>query len=267
MNKNTIKGLSAIELKLLSRLTYEGNKIYKLSEIKNYLPVDYKNVKNLITSLKEKKILISVKKGTYIFVPIEYVNKGIFVNELIIPSAFLTPVEYYIGYSTMYNFYNLYEQKFQTIYVLNKKYSKIREILGVTYKFVKVDENRLSGAFVKKFDNIDVSLATKEKTLIDLLYFNKPVGGLKKAINIFETEINRRELDLNFLIELAAGFPVIKIRKILGYLLEKKLNINPLKLKKLQTSIENTSLIAIEGDRKGHIDRKWGLIINDTFEN
>ncbi|MCK9224357.1 MAG: hypothetical protein M0R46_10825 [Candidatus Muirbacterium halophilum] len=267
MNESTTKGLSEIELKLVSRLTYEGKKIYQLDDIKKYLPNSYNNIKNLIMSLKNKKILIPIKKSVYIFVPIEFVNRGILVNELIIPSVFLNLKDYYIGYSTMYNYYNFYEQKFQVVYVLNTKISKVKKILGITYNFVKVDRNRIYGFFCKKLDNIEVPLATKEKTLIDLIYFNKPVGGIKNAINIFEKEIVSNNVDLEVLIEFAIKFPVVKTRKIIGFIVEKIVFSSKYKkkLSQLRASIDNTSLISITDGRKGGINKKWGLIINDSL--
>jgi predicted transcriptional regulator of viral defense system len=264
MKKNTTKGLSEVELNIIARLTYEDKKIYSLNEIKKFLPSTYNNVKNLINSLKNKKLLVSIKKGVYVFVPIEFVNKGVVINELIIPSVFFDSSEYYIGYSTMYNFYNLYEQKFQTVYVINSKFSQVKKIMGISFKFIKVSENRLYGSFIKKLDNVEVSLASLEKTLIDLLYFNKPVGGIKNAINIFEKAINSKKVDIDFLLELALNFPVIKTRKIVGYILENKLKLKHKKLTKLYNSITESSLISINGNRSGHINKKWGLILNDS---
>ena len=35
-----------------------------------------------------------------------------------------------------------------------------------------------------KVDDTDVQVSSRERTLVDLIYFNKPVGGVDKAVEI-----------------------------------------------------------------------------------
>jgi predicted transcriptional regulator of viral defense system len=56
--------------------------------------------------------------------------------------------------------------------------------------------------------------------LIDLLYFNKPVGGIKNAEAVLKQFVIEKKCDTKKLVEYAARFPNIKTRKRMGLILE-----------------------------------------------
>ena len=203
-----------------------------------------------------------IKGGVYIFVPLESVLTGRRVSEFLIPPVFFPGNNYYIGYSTMFNYYSFTDQQFQTVYVLNTTLCKKKIIAGLSFKFMKIPSERMFGLEKINIKNRQVIVSSKERTLIDLIYFNKPVGGIEAALEIFERFVKEKKCDINKLIEYAVQFPIIKTRKRIGFILEKE-GISEGLLKPLEKSIKNTSLISFSNSRKGTINKKWRVITND----
>ena len=134
MNKNTIQGLGQKEAELVARLTYDKKKIVRAEELYRLLSgVKYR--KQFVYNLKQKGILTPIKKGVYVFTPLDSIPSGRRVNEMLIPQLFFPRKNYYIGYSTMFNYYGFIEQLFQVVYVINTSLCRERDITGITYKF------------------------------------------------------------------------------------------------------------------------------------
>lgn len=258
MNKNTIYGLGQKEAELVARLTYDKKKIVRAEELYRLLPgVKYR--KQFIYNLKQKGILNPIKKGVYVFIPLDSIPSGRRVNEMLIPPIFFPRKNYYIGYSTMFNYYGFIEQLFQVVYVINTSLCRERDITGITYKFVKVSEDRLYGLESIKIEGTDVMISSRERTLVDLIYFNRPVGGIVPATQIFKRITGRKECNRSRLIEYAAKFPNITTRKRIGLILE-SMGIKKNLLRPLIKSVEKTAIISLNGSRRGAINKTWRII-------
>ncbi len=260
IKNNTISSLTRKEAELVARLSYEKKDMVTAKELDSYLPRNFPYRRKLVYNLKKKKLLIPIKNGVYIFVPLEAVSTGRRISEFLIPSVFLAQGEYYIGYSVMYNYYNFTSQQFQTVYVLNTRISRERTIAGLSFKFIKITPGRLYG-----LEEIDISgrkavISNRERTLVDLFYFSKPVGGATAAIDILIKTVKAGKCDIKKLIEYAVKFPFIKTRKLIGFTLEKA-GVNEKMLTPLEKSVKKTSLISFTGNRKGKINEKWRIII------
>ena len=184
VNNNTISSLTRKEAELVARISYERKDIVTAGELDDYLPRGFAYRRKLVNSLKKKKILIPIKNGVYIFVPLDAVLSGRRISEFLIPAVFSPKGDYYIGYSTMYNYYNFTDQQFQTIYVLNTRISRQRTIAGISFKFIKISAPRMYG-----LEKIDIRgktaiISSRERTLVDLLYYSKPVGGSNIAADM-----------------------------------------------------------------------------------
>jgi predicted transcriptional regulator of viral defense system len=261
INNNTVSSLTRKEAELVARLSYEQKDIVTTKELDDYLPRGYSYKRKLVYSLRKKKILIPIKNGVYIFVPLEAVPTGRRISEFLIPAVFFPQGDYYIGYSTMYNYYNFTDQQFQTVYVLNPRISRARTITGISFKFIKIPAQRMYG-----LESIDIRgkaaiVSSRERTLVDLLYYSNPVGGLSAAADILNRFIKAGKCDTKKLIEYAVKFPIIKTRKLIGLTLEKA-GVNEKLLAPLEKSVKKTSLISFTDNRKGTINEKWRVIVS-----
>lgn len=261
--KNTSKTLGPIETNIVARLTYEKKTIVTVEDFDQLFKLSPEDRKQVVFRLKKKKILTPIKRGAYVFSPLEAGPEGTGVDELLIPPLFFPQKNYYIGYSTMFNYYGFTEQLFQTVYVLNTSMRMERIICGISYKFIRVSEKRMYGQEVIKVKDTDVIVSSKEKTLIDLLYFNKPVGGINTAIQVFKQIVEEKKCDIKKLVEYAARFPNITTRKRIGLILG-ELDITDTILRPLIKSVEKTAVSSFDGSRKGKLNKKWRIIVNDS---
>jgi predicted transcriptional regulator of viral defense system len=263
LNENTMDSLSKIEVKIVARLTYEEKDIVTAKELDSYLPSKFPYRNQLVYSLKKKRVLIPIKSGVYIFVPLDAVPTGRRVSEFLIPPVFFPQNDYYIGYSTMFNYYNFTDQQFQIVYVLNPKISRTRIIAGLFFRFIKVSSQKMYGLEKISIKNKEIIVSSKERTLVDLIYYNKPVGGINEAAGILERIVKEEKCDIKKLIGYSRRFPVIKTRKRIGLVLEKA-GVSETLLAPLAKSVRKTSLISFSNNRKGKINEKWRVIVNDS---
>ena len=261
--KNTYKILGPIETNIVARLTYEKKAIVTAKDMDQLFNLSPEDRKQIVFRLKKKKILSPIKRGVYVFSPLEAGSEGMGVDELLIPPLFFPKKNYYVGYSTMFNYYGFTEQLFQTVYVLNTTKHLEKLICGLSYKFIKIPENRMYGIEKIKVKDADVNISSKEKTLIDLIYFNKPVGGIVGASRIFTEIVNNNKCNLKKLVEYAVCFPNITTKKRIGLILDDA-GVPENILKPLVKSIEKTSISSLNGSRKGTLNKKWKVIVNDS---
>ncbi len=264
-NKITFKGLGPKEAELVARLAYEKKNIVSTQDIAGFLPSDFKYRSQFIFNLKQKSILTPIKRGVYVFTPLEMVPSGPRINELLIPPVFFPRKDYYIGYSTMFNYYGFTDQLFQTVYVLNTSVFQERIVLGISYKFLKVSLDRMYGIETIRVDDTEVKISSKERTLVDLVYFNKPVGGKAKAVDIFVRMVGEKNCDLSKLVEYASRFPIAAVRKQIGVVLE-GLGLKKSVLRPLITSVEKTAITSLTGTRKGTLNKTWKVIVDASQE-
>lgn len=258
---NTSRTLGPIEFNIVARLTYEKKTIVTVEYLDRLFNLSPADRKQLVFRLKKKKILTPIKRGTYAFSPLEAGPEGTGIDELLIPPLFFPKRNYYVGYSTLFNYYGFTEQLFQTVYVLNAVIRKEKIICGISYKFIRIPENRFYGLETIKVKDADVIISSKERTLIDLIYFNKPVGGIKNAEAVLRQFVIEKKCDIKKLVEFAVRFPIIKTRKRIGLVLEES-NVSDAILRPLINSVKNTAVSTFTGSRKGALNTRWRVIIN-----
>lgn len=261
MQENTLRRLGPLETQIIARLTYEAKMLVSAEELDRFFQLSAVDRAKVVSRLKKKNILLPVKRGLYIFSPLEAGPSGRGIDEMLIPSLYLPKNNYYIGYSTMFNYYGFTEQIFQTLYVLNTSFSKKKVICGSTFKFLKIPETRMYGIETMEIKGRGVLISDKERTLIDLLYFNKPVGGISAASEIFKRVVQERQCNIKKLIGYASKFPNVTLRKRAGVLLE-SLRLDDQALNPLLKSVKDTAVSSLGKTRKGTLNKKWRVIID-----
>jgi predicted transcriptional regulator of viral defense system len=253
------------EIEVISRLSYEKITIITKKQFDAFFGQSVLT-RQVIYQLKKKGILKPIIKGIYYYSPLESGPLGSRVNEFLIPSVLFPKDNYYVGYSTMYHYYGLTEQLFQTFYILNTSLQREREISGISFKLLKISPSRLYGLKKIKIKESHVIVSDRERTLIDLVYFPDPVGGIEKALEIFCEASLLNKTNLKKLIQYASLFPSVSTRKRIGYTLEKA-GVSKMSLSPLLKSIKNRSTLSTlhnSKNRKGKINTTWKIMINDS---
>lgn len=262
-NKSATYYLNPQEIEVISRLTYEKTSIITLNQFDRFFSFPSTVRNKILWKLKKKGILISIKKGVYFFSPLESGPAGRNINEWLIPAALFPKKNYYVGYSTMYNYYGFIDQIFQQMFIINTSVYAERKIGNHHFNLIKVSSDRIYGTKTIKINNAEVIVSDKERTLVDLIYYPMPVGGLTSAFAILNDQVKSESIDLKKLIRYASSFPIISARKRIGFNLDKS-GVKESELKPLIKTIANTSLATLydTSSRKGKIDKKWGIIEN-----
>jgi predicted transcriptional regulator of viral defense system len=255
-NNSTFKNLSKQEVCIIARLSFYDKNIVSYNELKSYLPQGYKYTKQFVYNLKNKKVLISIKKGVYSFNPIWSMPFGKQINNYAIGNVFLPEKNYYLGLLNMFNSYGLTEQIPQTTFFINTSISDEKIINNLLFKFIKVKDEYMYGIIEKEMSGEMIRISDKERTMVDFIdYWN-----FKEAREIIIEILKNKECDIEKFINYSIRFPKIKVRKFIGLFLEEA-RISENMTKSLYESVKNTALISTSNfSRKGIINKKWGVI-------
>jgi len=257
-NNTTEKYLGPKETEVIARLSYEKASLITKEQFDKWFKFNQALREQIIFRLKRKGILTAIKRGIYFYSPLESGPAGSNINEFLIPPVFFPKGNYYIGYSTMYSHYGFTDQLFQVMYILNTSLQREKTIGNMRFKMVKISAKKMYGLEKIKIKNTEVMVSDRGRTLVDLIYASQPVGGLKKAFEIFKEQVKGRKIDTGKLIRYALKFPNITTRKRIGFALEQA-GLNDKELQPLLKSIKKTSFVTLfpSKSRKGKINKKW----------
>ncbi len=263
VKNNTKQYLSPRETEVIARLSYEKTSLITQEQFDKYFNLPRSVKEKVIFRLRKKGILNAVKRGVYFYSPLESGPAGRNINEFLIPSVFFPKGNYYIGYSTMYNYYGFTDQIFQAMYILNTSLQREKTIGGMQFKMIKIPINRMYGLEKIIIKEAEVTVSDRERTLLDLIYFPEPVGGLKKAFEILKEKVGTKGVDITKLIKYATQFPNPSVRKRIGFILE-QVGVKNKALESLLKSIRKTSLVTVypSKSRVGKINNRWMVIEN-----
>jgi predicted transcriptional regulator of viral defense system len=255
--------LSPRETEVIARLSYEKASLITQEQFDQYFKFPKSIREKVIFRLKKKGILNAVKRGVYFYSPLESGPAGSNINEFLVPPVFFPKGNYYVGYSTMYNYYGFTDQIFQVMYILNTSLQREKTIGGMQFRMIQIPAKRMYGIEKMTIRNTKVCVSDRERTIVDLVYFPEPVGGLKRAFEILKEQARAKETDIAKLIKYAARFPNPSLRKRIGFILEQA-GIKNKELTPLLKTIKKSSLVTLypSKSRAGRINNKWKVIEN-----
>ncbi|MFW5847191.1 MAG: type IV toxin-antitoxin system AbiEi family antitoxin domain-containing protein [Nanoarchaeota archaeon] len=233
-----------MNLSKLENKTYEIMKesnlvVFKVSDIEKLLEVNKQKAYNIIKSLKKKGAIISVGKGKF---TLYGTNEFEIASELNFPS--------YISFWTALNYYGFSDNTPKKIFIATTKYSK--EIKN--FKFVTLSKKKFFG-----YTSIGkITIAEKEKSIIDSLLFPKYSGGIKEIKTSLEKAVE--EIEIKKLIDFAIKTDSKAVIRRLGFLLEKLKIKYPKKIEKLIG--KGYELLDPSLEKKNNLNKKWLLDIN-----
>lgn len=260
MNKSSYTGISRDEMYLISRAEYEKRKLITTAYVRGLFNRENR-ASQLLASLLRKKRLIRIEKGKYILVPVKAPGRQWLPNEYVVAALWMGKTPYYIGYFTMYHYWGFTDQVPQTIFVLNTKKFSRKNIGGIRYEAIKIDQSKYFGTTEITVDGEKVIISDKERTLVDLI--NKPIGSFGHLETIIKDNLNK--IDLAKFIDYLERFPVVSVRKRAGYILG-KIGCSAARLRRLKKSLGKketyVTLDPANKSRRGRIDKEWKLIVN-----
>jgi len=235
-----------MQLSKLENLFYEklkGNNIliFRIKDVCLLLKINKTKAYNLVKSLKRKDIIKKIGNG---FLAFKESNELSIATELNSPS--------YISFWSALNYYGFSDQMPKKIFLASTKYS--REIKG--FKYVTISKSKFFG-YVKIGE---ITIAEKEKAIIDSLLFPKYSGGIREIIKCIKAAL--KEMEIKKLIEYALKVRSKAVLRRLGFILE-ELRYKENAIEKIGKKIgKGYELLDPNLRRKNNLNKKWLLDIN-----
>lgn len=254
-------------------LQRHGRITFALKEVYGQFPSHNEAaLKNALTRLSDKGRVISVWKGFYAIIPIEYSSQGIVPPVLYIADLMkYLDRPYYISLLNAAAFYGAAHQRPQEFCVVTTSGSLRSSIKkGVKINFINKKEIPTELLVQKKTKTGYVNVSSPELTATDLVQYEKKIGGLNRAatiLNELASELNFKELPPLFFEQVPA--PVIQR---LGYLLDAKIGYTAMADELLEKMIEfggstrSTPLKNRKSTIGCFINKKWRIIVNEQIE-
>ncbi len=266
INKNRV-------IQWVEELQRRGRITFSLREVFDQFPShNIPALRNTLTRLAAKGKIVSVWKGFYAIIPIEYSSVGMIPPVLYIDDlmAFLGR-PYYVSLLSAAVFYGAAHQRpqeFSVITSLGSLRASQKKDVRINFKTVKGINPDL--IIKKKTKTGYVNISCPELTAADLVKYEGETGGLNRAatvLNELADDLQFRKIPDSFF----SYVPSPVIRRT-GYLLDEVLkHVAPAdelyaRVQKHKCSMRVTPLKTGKSVLGYITDKKWGIIINTSIE-
>ena len=241
--------------------------------IEHFSLISEQGVKNALNRLVKKTEILPVLKGFYAIIPIGYALRGMIPPELYIDDLMKhLNRQYYISLLNAAVFYGAAHQQPQIFSVI-MSYPPLRDTIKKGSRIVFIATRKtIPQAWLKPFrtEYGDIQVSKPELTAVDLITFQKDIGGLNRACTVLyelAESINFKQLDKDFF----HYVPNSTIQR-LGYLLENELEQSDLaeilysKSQEFGCNFQKIPLKYSKSTEDCETNAKWKIIINETIE-
>ena len=260
MKKNRYSELSKDAVYLLSRSEFEKQRVITTDYAVKVLG-NYRKATSLLDNLAKRNRLIQLKRGKYLVVPLKAPNQSWMPHEFVVASLWMGEISYYVGYSSMYNYWGFTEQIPQKVTILNADTNRMRKIGKISFRAMKISSKKMFGIKKIKIDEEYVSISDKERSLVD--FISKPIGSWGNVQEVINEQI--KKIDVKKFVRYLNKFPVIAVRKRAGFMLERA-GVSSEALCRLKSSIGRDNSYSpfnpFIKSRKGAVNQDWKVILN-----
>ena len=251
-----------------------GKLSFSLNELRNDFKDDSETaLKQLLERLTGNEKIVSVFKGYYIIIPPQYSSKGILPTLMFIDSLMkFLERKYYVGLLNAAAMHGASHQQPQEYFILTE-YPVMRPTNKKGIKINYISTKQLPPESLvekKKTETGYISISNPILTAIDLINYEKKIGGLNRATAIINELLESiRPKDIN---DDLINYASITSLQRLGYILDEILNRKDLadkisvQCKKTGKIFYQIPLKASGKKQKESINEKWKLMINTEIE-
>ena len=256
--------------KYIDSIQSKGRYTFSYDEIEGQFDLEYASLRKALNRLSNKHRIVLIRGKFYVIVPLEYRNKGIlpasfFIDELMN----YQDKSYYVGLLSAAALQGSSHQQPQNFQVMTVKPTcRLILVKGLQIKFYFKSEMPKYGVEKHKTDTGYIQVSNAALTAIDLVLFERRIGGLVRVAEILNELTENIDVDsLNEVLN--NDFPTSVLQR-LGYLLDRVLGN-----KLLYTCIENVlqkrvsyriPLDPASAKTGKPVDMKWKVYINADLE-
>jgi len=257
------KTLGKRSAQLIARLYDMGKVIFTIQDVAAITGLDYFSAGRLISELKKRHIISTLKKGKHIIIPQELGSAETYLgNWFVVAREIVNSKEYYIGYYSAMRYWGMTTQPTVKVFVLTPKRQSPPKTLSDRVSFVYVKKKHMWGireVWVTGTEKVNMS--DIEKTIIDTLMHPEYSGGITEIAKGIWLVKDRIDLDkvLNYVKRLNKNV----VAKRLGYILEMLELADAGTIKTLRRYIKNRyDLFDPTLERRSIGKNRWRLIDN-----
>ncbi len=253
------------EAKLLLTLAEKRISVFNAKEAKEILQMTDSSAATILMNLVRKKRLQRIEKGKYLLIPDEAGVDRYWAEEPWVVVPHLVD-EYYVGFWTAMNYWDMTEQIPYTVFVATRKQKKKGSLKfgNQKFQFITLSEKKFFGFVETKIKKTKFNISTKEKTIVDGLMYPKYCGGIPEVAKAMWSV--RKSVNWTDVLKLAEKVKINVVLRRLGYLLDvleiendvSKLIANNLQRYPYHYLDPSTTKNKIE------YSKEYGLIINRT---
>lgn len=247
-------------------LRAKGRLSFTLEEARGAFEVSQEALKLALMRLSKEGVIKSLVRGFYLYLPPEYRKGGMLPANLFIDDLMrFLQHRYYLGLLSAASIHGASHQAPQRVFVVTKL-PTLRPVKDekLFIRFVHTRDFPEMGIEQKKTQTGYIQVSSPELTALDLVKFEKQVGGLQRATEVLE-EL-QEAIDPKKLQEIAGQYSNTASLQRLGYILEYILENEEL-ASAIDRSLELRlrhyfPLSSSEGDETTEINSKWKIKVN-----
>lgn len=209
-----------------------------------------------------------VRKGFFTIVPLEHADAGNIPTDWFIADlmSFLG-IPYYVGALTAAAYHGAAHQQPQEFQIVIAQSMRMIKTGKVRVRFLRFEGLSATGTQPMKSFTGTFPVSTPEQTALDLVRFQKHIGGFDAVMTVLAELVEK--MSGPALLQAVRREPSVAQVQRLGWLLDH------IKARGLAAELaewverRNPAVIPLNGSlrsRKGSVDRKWRLILNDNPE-
>ena len=248
--KNTI--LSKNDANLLEEAIVHYGRIVSFEQLKQVFRKDYsvQEIKNRVSLLAKLGWLVRIKKGLYVV--ITDISTLAFNDISANTIAQTLNKDSYISFENALQYHGMFDQMLVTIDSVTFKRARKYKIQNAEIRFFKVKKELYFGFSSQRSDIGLVNIASKEKAILDMLYFRS--NAYNVSLIWEKLSEYKRDFDFDLMKEHAKKFNLSVIRQV-GFFLD-RLNIDTEDLHKLIARKNNYGKMTKDCT---DFDAKWRL--------
>jgi len=212
----------------VENLLFRGKYSFTLDEVRSTFHRKDSAVKASLFRLVKKGLIVTVRKGFYVIVPPEYHVRGVLPPVLFADDCMRNlNRDYYAGLLSAAALHGAAHQQPQEFFIVTSTPAlRTITVKGIKIRFLTRREMPAMGIEVKKTDTGTIRVSSPELTAIDLVLFQKRVGGLNRVAEIVAELIERIKPDT--IGKLAEKVCPLSVVQRLGYLVDNIINNKPI---------------------------------------
>lgn len=257
----------------VDQLQSKGKLAFALSQAQQAFPdLSEDAIKLALSRLSKKERILSIYKGYYLIIPLQYASKGILPPALYIDGLMQhLQRPYYVGLLNAAAYHGAAHQQPQEFFIITSLPAlRATQRKGLKVNYISKKSIREELLESRKTESGYLKISSPALTALDLVQFEKRIGGMNRAATVINelAEVLKPEMFTSILFDEVSTNSIQR----LGYLLEYKANRKDLaealllKTKEAALSFFRVPLKADLPDKGFSSDGKWKVIANTEID-